>query len=115
MDWAVRGLTPRCRGGGIFFFSTNQYNRLWLPHIFLFGMYRGSSPRVIRAGDWGVEVYIYFSRIKNIVISLSQKRLSNRPTLLSLLEFPLIHTVDIGMGKDHSVCRKVVTDTGCVY
>ena len=23
--------------------------------------------------------------------------------------------VDVGMGKEDSVCRKVVTDTGCVY
>jgi hypothetical protein len=75
----------------------------------------GSSQRVIRPGDWGVEVYIYFSLIKCIACSLSQKRFRSRPTLLFLFEFPLIHMIDIGMGNVHSVCRKVVTDTGCVY
>jgi hypothetical protein len=53
-------------------------------------------------------------RIKYSVSYSSQRILSSRPTSLFLFEFPLIHTVDIGMGKDHSVCRKVVTDTGCV-
>ena len=113
-DWAVRGWNRRGRGR-TFFSSTKHYDQLWFPRIFLSGMYRSSSPRVIWPGEWGVQVYTYFSLIKCIVRSLSQKRLSNRPTLLFLFEFPLIHTVDIGMGKDHSVCRKVVTDTGCVY
>jgi hypothetical protein len=73
---------------------------------------------VLRAGHTtrrmeGWNLRIFFAYMCS-VISLSRKRFSSRPTLLCLFEFPLIHTVDIGMGKEHSVCCKVVTDTGCV-
>jgi hypothetical protein len=46
--------------GRKFFSSTKYYDHLWFPRIFLSGRYRNFSPRIIRAGDCGVEVYIHF-------------------------------------------------------
>jgi hypothetical protein len=91
------------------FYTTKYDHHTWLPRIFLSHRYRVSSPRL---EEWNLHI---LSLITCSFIFWSQNILSSRPTLLFFFEFPLIHTVDVGMGKDHSVCRKVVTDTGCVY